>query len=80
MERFGSFKTLRAATGTFNDIVKLTTYQNPYPLGKVGVLEGGSFADLLIIEGNPLEDATILTDVNNIKLIMKDASIYKNTL
>lgn len=80
VERFGSFKTLRAATGNFNDIVKLTTYQNPYPLGKVGVLEEGSFADLLIVDGDPLKDATILTDINNIKVIMKDASVYKNTL
>ena len=80
VERFGSFKTLKAATGTFNEIVKLTTYQNPYPLGKVGVLEEGSFADFLVIEGNPLEDANILTDVDNIKVIAKDGVVYKNTL
>ena len=79
-ERFGSFKTLKAATGNYYEISKLTTYQNPYPLGKVGVLETGSFADFLIIEGNPLQDANILTNVDNIKVIVKDAVIYKNLL
>jgi len=79
-ERFGSYRGLVSATGNAYELTKLTTYQNPYPDGKIGVLEQGSYADILIIEGNPLEDLNILTDKNNIKLIMKDAKIYKNTL
>lgn len=79
-ERFGSFHTLVAATGNVNDLIKLTTYQNPYPQGKIGVLEEGAFADLLLIDGNPIEDITVLSDENNIRLIMKDAKLYKNTL
>ena len=79
-ERFGSFKGLVSATGNVNDLIKLTTYQNPYPDGKIGVLEEGAFADLLVVDKNPLEDLDILTNPDNIKLIMKDAKVYKNEL
>lgn len=79
-KRFGSFQGLLAATGNFYDLTKLTTYQNPYPDGKVGVLEKGSYADLLILKGNPVEDLDILGDTDNILLVMKDGNIYKNTL
>ena len=62
------------------DRFKLTTYRDPYPQGKVGVLDKGAFADLLLIEGNPIEDAEILVDKKNMRLIMKGGNIYKNTL
>ena len=79
-ERFGSFEGLRSATGRVHDLFKLSTYRNPYPEGKLGVLEEGSFADLLIVDGNPVEDLDLLTDKNNMRVIMKDGVIYKNTL
>jgi imidazolonepropionase-like amidohydrolase len=44
-------------------------------------IEEGAYADLLIVEGDPLEDITILgKPEENMKLIMKDGVIYKNTL
>lgn len=79
-KRFGSFKGLVSATGNAYEVIKHTTLMNPYPDGKIGVLEAGSFADLLIVEGNPLEDLDILADQSNIKLIMKDATVYKIAL
>lgn len=79
-KRFGSFKGLLSATGNINDLIKLTTYQNPYPEGEIGVLKKGSYADLLIIRGNPADNLDILGNVDNILLVMKDAEIYKNTL
>ena len=79
-KRFGSFRGITAATGNVNEIIKLSTYQNPYPEGKIGVLEAGAFADLLIVKGNPVEDLDILTDSNNILFIMKNAVVYKNIL
>lgn len=78
--RFGSFKGLVAATGNINELIKLSTFRNPYPQGKIGVLEEGSFADILVVDGNPIEDLSVLSDVNNIKFIMKDANVYKNLL
>lgn len=79
-KRFGSFKGLVAATGNVHELLKLCTYQNPYPEGKIGVLEEGAFADILIVEGNPIEDLDVLSDENNIKFVMKDAKIYKNKI
>ena len=79
-KRFGSFKGLVAATGNVYELTKLTTYQNPYPDGKIGVLEEGSYADILFVKGNPVEDLDILANEDNIKLIMKDAKVYKNIL
>jgi len=79
-ERFGSFEGLRSATGRAHDLFKLSTYRNPYPEGKLGVLEEGSFADLLIVDGNPVENLELLTDKANMRVIMKDGVVYKNTL
>ena len=54
---------------------------NPYTDGPLGVITAGAYADILLVDGNPLEDITILRDYeSNIGLIMKDGVIYKNTL
>jgi imidazolonepropionase-like amidohydrolase len=59
----------------------LTGPRNPYQDGPLGVISEGAYADLLIVDGNPLDDITILEDYEaNIRLIMKDGRIYKNTL
>ncbi len=78
--RFGSLKTIRAMTGNTYELGKLCTYQHPYPDGKLGVLEVGSYADLLLVQGNPVEDVEILAEQTNIQLVMKDGVVYKNTL
>ena len=54
---------------------------NPYLDGPLGVIEEGAYADIFIVNGNPLEDILLLGDSeNNISFIMKDGVIYKNTL
>ncbi len=54
---------------------------NPYTEGKLGLIEKGAYADLLIYEGNPLEDVDVLVNYKeNLKLIMKDGKIIKNEL
>jgi imidazolonepropionase-like amidohydrolase len=48
---------------------------------RLGVIAAGAFADLLVVEGNPLHDLGVLTNpAQNLKLIMKDGVIYKNEL
>ena len=37
-------------------------FMNPYRAGKLGVIEEGAYADLLLVSGNPLEDISILTN------------------
>ena len=54
---------------------------NPYLDGPLGVIREGAYADVLVVNGNPLDDIEILGDAkNSIPLIMKDGVIYKNTL
>ena len=71
---------LRALTGTANEVFALTTYQNPYPKGKIGVLEAGSYADLLLVDGDPTKSVSVLADTDHLRLIMKGGTVYKNTL
>ena len=54
---------------------------NPYPDGPIGVIVEGAYADILLVNGNPLENIEIMLDPNeNLAVIMKDGKIYKNTL
>ena len=78
--RFGSYQALKQATGNCHELFKLCTYRDPYPEGEVGTLRKGSFADLLIVKENPLENAEQLADPETILLIMKDGDLHKNTL
>jgi imidazolonepropionase-like amidohydrolase len=73
-------EALNMATGTNAELLALSGKRNPYP-GKLGVVEEGALADLLLIEGNPLENIDLVADpASNFKIIMKDGVIYKNTL
>ena len=67
------------ATGTAGELLKLSGIRNPYP-GDLGVVKEGAFADLLLVDGNPLEDIAVIGELDKLKLIMKDGQIYKNTL
>ena len=49
--------------------------------GKLGTIAPGACADLLVVDGDPLSDLSVMTDpARNLKLIMKDGVIYKNDL
>ncbi len=47
---------------------------------KVGVLEPGKLADILVVDGNPLEDIAVLQDKARLKLVMKAGEAYVNKL
>ncbi len=73
-------EALSMATGTNAELLALSGPRNPYP-GKLGVIEEGALADLLLVDGNPLETMELVADAaKNFKIIMKDGVIYKNTL
>ena len=46
----------------------------------IGTVEEGKLADLLVVEGNPLEDISVLQDRNNLKIIMQGGRTFKNEL
>ena len=77
---FSNAEILRQATSVNSEVLELTGPRNPYP-GKLGVIEEGAYADILLINGNPLEDLSILLKPEeNLALIMKDGKIFKNTI
>lgn len=81
LEGWSSYEILKQATSTNAELLKLSGKLNPYKQGALGIIQEGAYADILLVEGNPIEDIKILEDYeNNMKLIMKDGKIYKNTL
>jgi len=73
-------EVLVMATGTAGELLSLSGKRSPYP-GKLGVVEEGALADLLLVDGNPLEDIGLFADpARNLAVIMKDGKVYKNSL
>jgi len=72
-------EALAMATGTNAQLLALSGLRNPYP-GQLGVVAEGALVDLLLVEGNPLEDIRLIEDpARNFVVIMKDGTVYKNT-
>jgi len=71
---------LSIATGINGELVGLSGPRNPYD-GAVGVIAPGTLADILVADGDPEKSLDLLTDPEqNLRLIMKDGRIYKDTL
>jgi imidazolonepropionase-like amidohydrolase len=77
---FTPAETLRMATGTNGELLALSGLRSPYP-GRLGVVEQGALADLLLVDGDPLADINLVADPErNFRVIMKDGRIFKNSL
>jgi imidazolonepropionase-like amidohydrolase len=73
-------EALVMATGTNAELLALSGNRSPYK-GKLGVVEVGALADLLLVNGDPIANIKLIEDpVNNFAVIMKDGKVYKNTL
>ncbi len=71
---------LKMATGVNAELLALSGLRNPYA-GKLGVVEEGALADLLLVDGDPIENIKLIEDPDkNFLIIMKDGKIYKNAL
>ena len=77
---FSNIEILRQATSVNGELLQLTGPLNPYADGPLGVIKKDAYADILLIDGNPIEKLELLTDPANILVIMKDGKVYKNTL
>jgi imidazolonepropionase-like amidohydrolase len=70
-------ETLIMATSTNGELLSLSGPRNPYP-GKLGVVEEGALADLLLVNGNPIDDIKLIEDpAKNFQVIMKGGKVYK---
>jgi len=75
------YEILKMATSTNAQLLALSGPRNPYPEGKLGVIEQGAYADLLLVDGNPIKNIKLVEDPEkNFLIIMKDGVIYKNVV
>ena len=92
-EFFGNHAALVSLTSIGGEIAKLSgPVVNPYPETTLGVIKKGATADILLVDGNPLKNLSVIganpkwfdaaprKGVKTIRIIMKDGKIYKNTL
>ncbi|MCP5328120.1 MAG: amidohydrolase family protein [Steroidobacteraceae bacterium] len=78
---FTSLEILRQATSINGELLALSGPRNPYAGGKLGVLEPGAWADLLVVDGNPLEDIRVLEQPDrSLRLIVKNGQVVANRL
>ena len=71
-------EVLKVVTRDNAQLLALSGPRNPYP-GRMGVVEKGALADLLIVEGDPIANLHLIRDpARNFVVIMKDGRIYKD--
>ncbi|MFS1980867.1 hypothetical protein BCU36_017550 [Vibrio lentus] len=92
-QAFGSnFEVLKQMTSTAGEMLAMSGPRGTTQ-GKLGVIENGAVADILLVEGNPLEDMKVLgattewfdadpeyKTIDTIKLVMKDGVVYRNEM
>jgi imidazolonepropionase-like amidohydrolase len=73
-------ETLRMVTHDNAALLALSGPRNPYP-GKLGAIEVGALADILLVDGDPLANIDLLADPGkSLLIIMKDGKVYKNIM
>jgi len=73
-------EALKMVTADNAELMALSGFINPYP-GRLGVVEEGALADLILVNGNPLADLALVAAPDaNFAVIMKDGVIYKNMI
>ncbi|MFM7348984.1 MAG: amidohydrolase family protein [Erythrobacter sp.] len=76
---FTPAELLRLVTSQNAELLALSGPRAPYE-GKLGVVQEGALADLILVEGNPLENIELIGDpARNFAVIMKDGVIVKGT-
>jgi imidazolonepropionase-like amidohydrolase len=54
--------------------------RNPFKDAKLGVIEEGAWADILIWKGSPIKNVKLILEADNLKMVMKDGKVFKNLL
>jgi imidazolonepropionase-like amidohydrolase len=73
------FLALKTATGNAAEVLSWSGGMNPYKEGTLGTITEGGYADIILINGNPLEDIHTLGR-KTVDFVMKDGLVYKNWL
>ena len=71
---------LKMATAVNGELLAMSGPRNPYP-GRLGVIEAGALADLIVVDGDPLANLNLIADPEkNFLVIMKDGRVVKDAL
>jgi imidazolonepropionase-like amidohydrolase len=71
---------LKMATSVNGELLAMSGPRNPYP-GKLGVIEEGALADLILVDGDPIANLKLIADPEtNLLVIMKGGRMVKNAL
>jgi hypothetical protein len=75
------FEILKMATHDNAELLSMSNKRNPYQEGKLGEISEGAYADMILVDGNPLENIKLIANPEkNFSLIMKNGVVYKNNL
>jgi len=75
------FEVLKMATYDNAQLLKMCGPRDPYNQGDLGVVKEGAYADLILVDGSPLENLDLIVDpAKNFVVIMKDGKVYKNEM
>jgi imidazolonepropionase-like amidohydrolase len=78
---FTPYEILKLVTYDNAQLLALSGNRNPYKDAKLGVIEEGAYADMILVDGNPLKDINVMVDYDkNFIVIIKDGKIYKNSI
>ena len=78
---FTPLEMLKQATSTNAELLRFCNSRDPYKAAPLGVVKDGAWADMLIYDGNPLDDIEFVTKPNDhLKVIIKGGKVYKNEL
>lgn len=67
---FSPMEIIQAATKTNSELILMKD--------KVGTLEEGKLADVILVSGNPLDDIKIMCNAENVKMVIQDGNIVKD--
>ena len=71
---------LKMSTGNAGIVLKWSNVLDPYPTYAIGTIRPDAYADILLWDGNPLENIDLILDESKLHLIMKDGKVYKDIM
>ncbi|QDP02922.1 amidohydrolase family protein [Thalassotalea sp. PS06] len=83
MQKVGAtpYQIMKMGTSNAAEVLSWSGDMNPYKYGDLGVIKEGAYADLVLVDGNPLEQLELLNEYETkFKLIMKNGEVHKNII
>ncbi|WP_420879519.1 amidohydrolase family protein [Rhodococcus sp. (in: high G+C Gram-positive bacteria)] len=80
-DHYSNLEALRMLTSGNAELFRMAGERDPYRQAEFGTIEKGAWADVLLVDGNPLEDLGLLADpAKNLSVIVKNGQVVKNIL